>query len=152
MKDEKERKAAGREASRRQQQQQRRARGNQPLMLGILMLVSGYLWMGRPAFLEPVPPAPVSAELSEASLRLDMTFFITRITKFRDENGRYPTTLAEAWDGQQRPGWVYETRGDSFSLRGLTGGEGIINIGYESTEDVEVFMGDAMLVVAEGAG
>ena len=121
-------------------------------MLGILALVSGYLWLGQPAFLEPVPLAPISFQLSEASLRLDMTIFITRITQFRTDHGRYPTSLAEAWDGQDRPGWVYETSGDGFTLRGLTGGEGMINLGYESSQDVTAFMGDAMRVVQAGEG
>jgi hypothetical protein len=116
-------------------------------MLGILALVSGYLWLGQPAFLEPVPLDPISAELSEASLRMDMTGFISRIVRFQTDNGRLPASLDEAWAGEERPGYVYRVQSDSFSL---TGTEGEISLAYNSSEDLLEFLGNSMRVVQDG--
>jgi hypothetical protein len=147
MKDEKQRKAAGAAAAKRQQEKGR-GQGNQPLMLGILALVSGYLWLGQPSFLEPEPLDPISVELSEASLRIDMTMFITRISQFEATNGRFPASLGEAWEGEDRPGYVYEAHPGGFTL---AGSEGEISLAYDSSQDVVEFMGDAMRVIREGA-
>lgn len=141
MQDQKKRKAASVAAEERARKHTQ-GRGNQSLMLGILALVSGYLWVGQPAFLESKPLDPISVELSEASLRMEMTIFITKIVKFQADSLRLPRSLAEAWE--ERPGFLYVVEGGGFSL---TGNEGPISLHYESTQDVVEFMGDALRVV-----
>jgi hypothetical protein len=145
MKDQQERKAAE-IASERRRRHQSRSQGNQPLMLGILALVSGYLWLGQPSFLEPKPLDPISAELSEASLRIEMSIFIGKIVQYQADNGRLPSSLSDAY--MDRPGFLYQAEADGFSIEGA---EGAINLEYNSGQDVIDFLGDAMQVVRGGA-
>jgi hypothetical protein len=144
IKDQQDRREAA-AATAKRQRAQKRGRGNQPLMLGILALVSGYLWFGQPAFLEPKPLDPVSAELAEAGLRFEMSIIIGNITQYASENGRLPTTLADAYEA--RPGFQYQAQGDGFSLSGT---EGELSLQYESSQDVMNFLGNAIDVVRGG--
>lgn len=146
LKDQEERKraeAAGAERQRRG----RKGRGNQPLMLGILVMVSGYLWLGQPQFLEPAPLAPPPTELVEASLRFEMSIFIQRIHQYRERNGRLPSSLAEAYE--PRPGFLYEPSGSSFVLIGT---ERETTLEYTSNQSVQEFLGDARQVIEQGVG
>lgn len=146
MKDAKEREAAQEAAGR----SQRPRKGNQPLMLGILVLVSGYLWFGEPEFLQPPPPEPISAELEEAGLRMEMVRFVVQINSYSNTNGRLPRSLNDTLaDGEVvRDGFTYQPLdGGRFQLVGQSDNHLIV---YESDEPIENLIGNAMQVVNQG--
>jgi hypothetical protein len=143
MKHDKQREAARARAAKKQKP---KSRGNQSLMAGILVLVSGYLWFGQPAFLEQPPPPPIPPALEVAGLRMEMTQYVIRVQRFFDQNGRLPETLAEA--AEEREGFVFEVRGeDSFTLIGNSSNYTIM---YDSSQAIEELLGDAREIIERG--
>ena len=138
-------KAAGLAAAKRQAKA--RGKGNQPLMLGVLVMVSGYLWLGQPKFLEPVPLEPISVELADASLRFAMAIWVTKISQFQAANERLPNSLAET--GEDPAGFSYQVQSGTYTL---TGTQGEVTLDYVSTDDISLFLGNSAQIIQEGTG
>lgn len=109
------------------------------LSLLVLIGVSAYVGVARPAWLfeRGAPTEPVS--MQEASLRLAMAMQFQRIERFRAQSDRLPTTMEEA--GPVMPGVRYQARHpDGFTL---TGTNGAVTLTLQSTESVSAFVGNS---------
>ena len=118
------------------------------MALGILTLLSLYLWFGSPSFLatglvEPIPPA-----LEEAGLRMEVHLQTLNVEEFLQKEGRLPNSLSEAGD----PFTVVEyERLDRRTFRlWAPGPAGIIE--YASGDSLELFLGETKAVILRGTG
>lgn len=110
--------------------------------LGVLAL---YLLAFTPDWVTVDPiPAPDPAARVE-SLRLAMYIQVKQIEAYRIENGRLPTTLAEA--GTVVPGVDYVPQGTTYLLI-ATAGETVLR--YESSQSADDFVGSAAAKLGGG--
>lgn len=65
-------------------------------VLGVLLLLTAWLWIFPPGFLRVDPPPPQPIEQEEAALRFAMYVQAQRITAHRLETGEYPARLEDA--------------------------------------------------------
>lgn len=113
----------------------------------ILLATAGGVWAWQPPFLAPPEPPLRTPEQVEAALRFAVTLQAERLLQRRTENRRVPDFLREA--GDTLPGLVYQRPdGGSFTLEARSGD---VTVRYDSRSDLENFLGDAPLVLAEGS-
>src|SRR5919198_328749 len=112
--------AEEREAELRAAEARRRARAwSRPLVLtclAIVLFVGAYLWIERPEWVFPAPPAPESVAVEEASLRITIANAAQHVERFRQRNGRLPESLQEA--GAHPIGLRYSVTGSDYRLDG----------------------------------
>jgi hypothetical protein len=135
-----------REALRRAAEARRRATGSRVglvLALALLAFTGGYVYIERPDWIFPAPPAPESAAVREASLRIGMANAAQRIEHYRQRNGRLPATLAEA--GDHTPGLAYEPGTTVYKLHARFDS---VRLSYESSQSLEKFVGNSFRVIA----
>jgi hypothetical protein len=118
------------------------------IALGLLTIVSLYLWFGSPSFLatgvvEPLPPA-----LQEAGARMEIHLQALTVEEFLQEEGRLPNSLSEAGEPFTEVGYERLDR-RSFRLW-VQGPAGIIE--FASGDSVGLFLGDAKEVILRGVG
>lgn len=117
------------------------------LVFVLLCIVSGYLWLGSPAFLRPAPPPPLPARLVEAGLRVEVTLQAMRVNAYRDREGSLPVSLAEAGNPSTTVRYV---RDDDQGYQ-LSADQGEVHVAYSSGESLEAFLGNAREVILGGA-
>ena len=116
------------------------------IALGVLTLISLYLWFGSPGFLSPAPPDPLSPTLEEAGLRMEIYLQALKVQDYFREEGRLPNSLAEAGDPFSP---VEYERLDRRSYRlWLQGPAGLIEL--TAADSLEAFLGNAREVIGGG--
>lgn len=134
-----------REAARLAAEARRRATGSRVMMVltaAVLAFTGGYLYVERPDWIFPPPPAPESAAVREASLRIGMANAAQRVEHYRQRTGRLPVSLAEA--GDHTPGLAYEPGTTVYKLHLMAGG---IRLSYDSNQSLEKFVGNSFKVI-----
>lgn len=117
------------------------------VVTAILLVTAAGLWVWQPPFLAPPDPPARTPEQVEAALRFAVTLQAERLLQRRTENRRLPDLLREA--GDTLPGLTYQRPdGGSFILEGRSGD---VTVRYNSRSNLERFLGDAPLVLAEGS-
>lgn len=119
------------------QRQRRRERNTTPFWLvGILVLITAWLWLFPPSFLrmDPPPPQPIAEE--EAALRFVMYVQAQRIRAYRMETGQYPDRLEDA--GPPLPSMTYDRL--STDLYQLTGSTDRLTLTYMSDLPLDDFV------------
>lgn len=117
------------------------------VVTAMLAVTAAGLWVWQPPFLAPPDPPARPPEQVEAALRFAVTLQAERLLQRRTENRRLPDLLREARD--TLPGLTYQRPdGGSFILEGRSGD---VRVRYNSRSDLERFLGDAPLVLAEGS-
>ena len=114
-------------------------------LVGVLVLITAWLWLAPPSFLEAEPPPPPPVAEEEASLRFAMYLQAQRIRAFVEEEGRLPQTLEEA--GPPLPGMTYVRL--SEQLYQLTGATDRVRLTYRSDLPLDEFVGSGADVVDE---
>jgi hypothetical protein len=142
--------AEERDAARQAADARRRAAGSRILLVlavTLLAFTGGYVYIERPDWIFPPPPAPQSAAVREASLRISVANAAQRIEHFRQRTGRLPSSLAEA--GDHTPGLTYQPGTTVYQQHIAVGG---IRLSYESTHSLEKFVGNSFgVIVRRGA-
>jgi hypothetical protein len=111
----------------------------------VLTLLSAYLWLAPPAFLDaPIPEPPES--LLEAGIRMEMAFQALKVERFLQREGRLPNSLAEA-GGPFSSVSYHRLDSDRYQLS-LPGLEGRVT--YSSVDPMEDFLGNSAAVIREG--
>lgn len=113
-----------------------------PMGLLAVMLAAVLLLEPRWLFTPPLPPEPPA--LQEASLRLAMFRSIELIDAFREVNGRFPHTLAEA--GADSTALTFALTPDGYTL---TGTNGRVTLTYTFPADPRQFLGKAYEVIRQ---
>jgi hypothetical protein len=134
-----------RESRRLAAEARRRSTGSRIVMLMsvvVLAFTGGYLYVERPDWVFPRPPAPESPVVREASLRISIANAAQHIERYRQRNGRLPATLADA--GATTPGLVYEPGITSYQLHALLAGT---TLSYQSGQSLERFVGNSFAVI-----
>ena len=127
-------------AERRRRQDERR----RPYWLvGVLLLITAWLWLFPPSSLRVDPPEPQPIQQEEEALRFAMYVQAQRIRAFRADNGRLPDRLEEA--GPPLPGMRYTVLADG--LYQLTGETDRLTLTYQSDLPLEEFLGTGEDVV-----
>lgn len=133
--------------ARRAEAEARRHRGvSRILMLTcttIVVFVSVYLYVERPAWVFPSPPTPESVAVREASLRITVANAAQHIERYRQQTGRLPATLVQA--GAHEGGIDYEPAGTSYKLHGDMGD---VRVSYDSNEPLGRFVGNSFKVIS----
>ncbi len=112
----------------------------------ILAIVSFWLWVFPPEFLQPIPPPEVPVAIQEAGLRIEMYLQLTRIQQYLTDHGRLPAALEDA--GEVAEGVSYTPLvGSTFRLLGEVGG---VSVEYLSTQPVEDLLANAKEMVSGG--
>jgi hypothetical protein len=131
---------------------ERRARSRiSPLIAvgsAMILVIVAYMAVERPTWLFPKAPAPESAEVQEASLRIGMASAAQRIEKFRQTRKRLPRTLVETGSTFQN---IRYERVDSLSYR-LHGTRGSVALTYRSSDSLRTFVGGSFAVIARRSG
>lgn len=122
--------------------------GLRHLFFVLVVVATGYVWLGTPSWAQmAIPPEP-TRELRDASLRLGLYVQAQRIEQFRSTRGRLPASLREA--GPPLPGIRYEaTPRDTYHLIGTNED---VTLFYSSTLTLsrEAFLRDADATVFGG--
>lgn len=109
--------------------------------LSLLSLVGLLLLLVRPAWLAgPKAPPAESPAIVEASLRLSMLRERQRVADFARQNGRLPTSLAEA--GSTAPGIGYEALPAQHFRLFAQAGESLLVL--RSTDAMSHFLGNSL--------
>jgi hypothetical protein len=139
--------AEEREAELRAAEARRRARAwSRPLVLtclAIVLFIGAYLWIERPDWVFPVPPAPESVAVEEASLRITIANAAQHVERFRQRNGRLPESLQEA--GAHPLGLRYSVTGSDYQLEGERDG---LQVTFASSVPLPVFLGNSFKVIS----
>lgn len=115
------------------------------MAVGLLAVLSAFFWLGSPGWLHPPPPEPLSPELVEAGLRMEIGYQAYRVRAFRGAGGRFPNSLQEAGDPFAEV--KYDRRGpQDFRLWMESGG---IRVEYSSGESLGPFLAEARKVILE---
>ena len=112
----------------------------------VLAVVSFWLWVFPPEFLQPVSPPEVPVAIQEAGLRIEMYLQLTRIQQYMTDHGRLPATLEDAGDVAEGVTYI-PLAGSVFRLRGQIGG---VSVEYLSTQPVEDLLANARELVSGG--
>jgi hypothetical protein len=140
--------AEEREAQVRAAEAQRRAASRVRPIFGVGavmgLFLASYLWVEKPEWLFPPPPAPESTAIKEASVRIGMANAAQHVERFRQRVGRLPNSLAET--GAQVEGISYQRTGeDSWRIEGSNG---VIQVSLGSSEPLSRFLGNSFEVIA----
>ena len=138
--------AEEREARRAEAMARRRHGASRLLMLvstTILVFVSLYLYVERPEWVFPTPPAPESAAVREASLRISIANAAQHIERFRQRAGRLPATLTEA--GAHGSALTYEPGTTGYKIYAELGE---VRVFYDSAEPLGRFVGSSFKLIA----
>lgn len=115
------------------------------ILLVLFSVFSGYIWLGSPSWLASGPPPPPPA-LVEAGIRLEIFQEALLVEDFLNAEGRLPEDLNEAGDPYAE---VEYQQVDPTTYRlALAGPEGIVE--YVSRDSLELFLGDAEMVIRTG--
>ena len=139
--------AEEREIERLAAEARRRSRGASRLLLVVCTVVltfaSVYLYVERPEWVFPVPPAPESPAVRQASLRISVANAAQHIQRYRLQRGQFPTTLEQA--GATAAGISYERTAAGYQLEG----EGDnVRVSFTSGESLTRFIGNSFEVIA----
>jgi hypothetical protein len=125
----------------------RRSRGASRLLLVVCMVVltfaSVYLYVERPEWVFPVPPAPESGAVRQASLRISVANAAQHLERYRQQRGQFPTTLEQA--GATGAGISYERTALGYQLEGE--GDGV-RVSFTSGESLTRFIGNSFEIIA----
>lgn len=113
--------------------------------VGVLLIITAWLWLFPPAFLRLDAPEPQPVAQEEAALRFTMYIQAQRIKAFRLESGRLPEDLEEA--GQPLPGMRYTVLHQA--LYQLTGATDRVTLTYRSDLPLQEFVGSGADVIDE---
>ncbi len=116
----------------------------------VLTLLSVWLWVSPPAFLQPPsfpPPPPI---VQESGLRMDVYVVAVRILNFQARTGRLPTTVEEAVpDTIRADRFEYAADGPGrFRLTAVRGEQVVV---YVSDQPLTELVGNAQIVLEGGA-
>lgn len=115
------------------------------LALLVFTVLSGYVWLGSPSWLESGPP-PVPPTLSDAGLRLEVFRQALLVEEFKEAQGRLPQDLAEAGDPFSEVD--YERLDDGTYRLAFSGPFGSVE--YSSGDSLDAFLGNALQVIRQG--
>lgn len=111
--------------------------------LVLLAVVTGWVLGSRPAWVFPAPPVAEAPEVTVASMRLALVRERQRVEQYRNQQGRLPTTLAEA--GSSLTNIEIAVGPDnSYLLRAV---EGATALELHSSDSVEAFLGNSLEVI-----
>ena len=116
--------------------------GSRFFLAAIALGLAGLLVL-RPAWLFP-PPVVETPAVQDASLRVRMYVEILRIERFRQDQGRLPTTLLES--GGDTTGLQYVQDGRTYSITGKNAGRSLT---YRSTTPPETFLGNSYELIRQ---
>lgn len=112
----------------------------------LLLAVSTWSWIARPAWIWGAEAASPSAVEQEAATRLGLLAVAQRVEAHRAEIGRLPASLEEI--GEPATGVFYAPISATvFELR-ATHDQGVVV--YRSDEPVEAFLGNSAAVISRG--
>lgn len=121
----------------------RRGRTDTSFFVQVGLLVSAtfffYLLFFSPTWIAPDPAPPISAERTEDSLRFYLFTLARQVDAFREERGRLPDSVDELAGAKPGTEYVRLTARD-YRIRYTSGDVSML---YESTQDVNEFLGDA---------
>ncbi|MGD2067957.1 MAG: hypothetical protein PVI57_04670 [Gemmatimonadota bacterium] len=131
----------------------RRGRSDTSFFVQVALLVSAtfffYLLFFSPTWIAPGPAPEISVERTEDSLRFYLFTLARQIDAFREERGRLPDGIDELSGAKPGTEYVRLTARD-YRIRYTSGDVSML---YESTQDVEEFLGDAeSAVLGIGSG
>jgi len=139
--------AEEREAESRAAEARRRARAwSRPLVLicaAIVLFTGAYLWIERPEWVFPAPPAPESVAVEEAGLRITIANAAQHVERFRQGNARLPNSLEEA--GAHPIGLRYSVTGSDYRLEGERNG---VLVTFASSDPLPAFLGNSFQVIS----
>ena len=111
--------------------------------LVLLAIVAGWLFGSRPEWVFPPPTVAEAPEVTVASMRLALVRERQRVERYREQNGRLPTTLAEAGSSLTNIE-IAAGPGDSYLLRAV---EGETALELHSSDSLESFLGNSLEVI-----
>ncbi len=136
-----------REAEQRTAGARRRARAwSRPLVsicTAIVLFTGAYLWIERPEWVFPAPPAPESVAVEEAGLRITIANAAQHVERFRQRNARLPESLEEA--GAHPLGLRYTATGSGYRLEGERDG---LLVTFGSGQPLPAFLGNSFQVIS----
>lgn len=115
------------------------------LLLVLFSGLSAYIWLGTPTWLASGPP-PIPPALVEAGIRLELFQEALLVEDFLEAEGRLPKDLTEAGDPYAEA--EYQQVDPTTYRLALAGPRGIVE--YVSRDSLELFLGDAEMVVRTG--
>jgi len=121
-----------------------RSRTKSPALLIVAVLAWGalaWLWIARPAviFGSDVSAVAMTADQQDAHVRYGLYLQRARVERFREQEGRLPTTLAES--GPVEAGVAFATTSDGYVLDAKAGA-GMLRLTERMNADS--FLGDAV--------
>ncbi len=141
--------AEEREAQRQAEEERRRARArSRPVMwacAAITLFVSAYLWIEQPDWVFPSQGPPESTAVKEASLRIGMANAAQHLERYRQRNGRLPTSLPEA--GAHAEHFVYQPAAGGGEWR-ITAQLGAGRLTLTSKDQLSDFLGNSFEVIS----
>lgn len=139
--------AEEREAERAASEARRRRRVASRLLMvvcsTVIVFTSVYLYVERPDWVFPRPPAPESVALREASLRVSVANAVQHIERFKQQTGELPASLQQA--GAHAAGITYERTSAGYRLRG--DGDGV-RVTFDSGEPLARLIGNSFEVIS----
>jgi hypothetical protein len=140
--------AEQREAEQRAEEERRRGRARgRPVMwlcTALLVFIGAYLWVEQPEWAFPSRAVPESVAVQEASLRIGMAGAAQHLERYRQKNGRLPTTLKAA--GAYDEGIDYQPIGNEGWK--LVGVNGPARLTLSSEEPLARFLGNSFEVIS----
>ena len=140
-------KADERESERVAAEARRRGRGASRLLLllctSVLLLVGVYVFVERPDWIFPAPPPPESLAVREASLRISVANAAQHVERYRQQNGQFPGTLAQA--GAHGTAIAYDRLTGGYRLEAEVGE---VRVTYNSSESLSRFVGNSFKVIS----
>jgi hypothetical protein len=110
----------------------------------MVLFIGAYLWVEKPEWIFPTPPAPESTAIKEASARIGVANAAQHVERFRQRVGRLPESLVEA--GAHVDGVSYQRTGPE-SWR-IEGSNGAVRVALGSSESLTKFLGNSFEVIA----
>jgi hypothetical protein len=108
------------------------------------LFLAAYLWVEKPEWMFPPPPAPESTAIKEASVRIGVANAAQHVERYRQRAGRLPDSLPET--GAQVEGISYQRTGDdTWRIEGTTGP---VRVSLGSSESLSKFLGNSFEVIA----
>jgi hypothetical protein len=140
--------AEAREAERAATEARLRRRGVSRVLIvvcaTIIVYVSVYLYVERPDWVFPAPPAPESVAVREASLRISLANAAQHIERYRLQTGQLPVTLAQA--GAHGAGMRYDRTATGYRLQAENEG---VQVTFNSGESIVRFIGKSFDVISK---
>lgn len=125
----------------------RQDRPRTPLWLvGVLLLLTAWLWLFPPSFLRLDPPPPQPIEREESAVRFAIYLQAQRLKAYHQETGTYPERLEEA--GPPLPRMRYIRLAPQ--LYQLTGATDRLVLTYRSDLPLDEFVGSGADILPEG--